>query len=92
MPTLASQTSQSGTQTAREPSGSRLPPLSILDLTLRDSGEEAVFVALQAVANDPDPTDLCEPLNCDYQGLLACSRLLRSPRGRATYRIGTYGS
>ena len=84
LPTLASPTSQSGTQSAREPSGSRLPPLSNLDLTLRDPGEEAVFVALQAVANYPDPIDLCEPFNSDYQGKLACSRLPLSPEVRAT--------
>ena len=51
------QTSTNSPVSDREPSGSRLPPVPNPELTGRSTGEQAVIVALQAVANYPNSSD-----------------------------------
>ena len=56
-PHMVLQTTTSAPVSDREPSGSRFPPIPNLDLTGRSTGEQAVIVALQAVANYPNSSD-----------------------------------
>ena len=51
------QTTTSAPVSDREPSGSRLPPIPNPHLTGISTGEQAVIVALQAVANYPNSSD-----------------------------------
>ena len=53
----------------REPSGSRLPPVPNVDLTGRSPGEQAVIVALQAVANYPDHNEFIHAVGQRIPGL-----------------------
>ena len=56
-PHMVLQTSSTTPVSDREPSGSRLPHIPNPDLTGRSTSEQAVIVALQAVANYPNPSD-----------------------------------
>ena len=67
-PHMVLQTTTSAPVSDRELSGSRLPPMPNPDLTGRSTGEQAVIVALQAVANYPNSSDLqaaAQPSGCD---------------------------
>ena len=56
-PHMVLQTTTSAPVSDREPSGSRLPPIPNPELTGRSTSEQAVIVALQAVANYPNSSD-----------------------------------
>ena len=53
----------------REPSGSRLPPVPNLNLIGRSTCEQAVIVALQAVANYPNSSDFVRAVKQRIPGL-----------------------
>ena len=53
----------------REPSGSRLPPVPNLNLIGRSTGEQAVIVALQAVATFPNSSDFVRAVEQRIPGL-----------------------
>ena len=53
----------------REPSGSRLPPVPNLNLIGRSTDEQAVIVALQAVANYPNSSDFVRAVEQRIPGL-----------------------
>ena len=53
----------------REPSGSRLPPVPNLNLIGRSTGEQAVIVALQDVANYPKSSDFVRAVEQRIPGL-----------------------
>ena len=74
------QTTTSAPVSDREPSGSRLPPIPNPDLTGRSTGEQAVIVALQAVANYPNSSDFVRAVEQRIPGLALTCKPPLSPR------------
>ena len=68
-PHMVLQTSVNSPVSDREPSGSRLPPVPNPDLTGRSTGEQAVIVALQAVANYPNSSNFVRAVEQRIPGL-----------------------
>ena len=65
----------------REPSGSWLPPIPNTDLTGRSTSEQAVIVALQAVANYPNPSDFVRAVEQRIPGLASYLQAAAQPSG-----------
>ena len=68
-PHMVLQTSAESPVSDREPSGSRLPPIPNPDLNGRITGEQAVIVARQAVANYPISSDFVRAVEQRIPGL-----------------------
>ena len=68
----------------REPSGSRLPPVPNLNLIGRSTGEQAVIVALQAVANYPNSSDFVRAVEQRNPGLANYLQAAAQPSGCET--------
>ena len=68
-PHMVLQTSTNPPVSDRDPSVSRLPPVPNPDLTGRSTGEQAVIVALQAVANYPNSSDFVRAVEQRIPGL-----------------------
>ena len=68
----------------REPSGSRLPPVPNLNLIGRSTGEQAVIVALQAVANYPNSSDFVRAVEQRIPGLANYLQAAVQPSGCET--------
>ena len=64
-----------------EPSGSRLPPVPNLNLIGRSTGEQAVIVALQAVANYPNSSDFVRAVEQRIPGLANYLQATAQPPG-----------
>ena len=75
------QTTSRAQTSDRKPSGSRLPPLPNPDLTGRTPGEQAVIVALQAVANYPESSDFVRAVQQRVPGLAAYLQAAAQPSG-----------
>ena len=75
------QTTTSAPVSDREPSGSRLPPIPQPDLTGRSTGEQAVIVALQAVANYPNSSDFVRAVEQRIPGLATYLQAAAQPSG-----------
>ena len=69
----------------REPSGSRLPSVPNLILIGRSTGEQAVIVALQAVANYPNSSDFVRAVEQRIPGLAGYLQAVAQPSGRKTH-------
>ena len=67
-----------------EPSGSRLPPVPNLNLIGRSTGEQAVIVALQAVANYPNSSDFVRAVEQRIPGLAGYLQAAAQPSGCET--------
>ena len=80
-PHMVLQTSVNSPVSDREPSGSRLPPVPNPDLTGRSTGEQAVIVALQAVANYPNSSDFVRALEQRIPGLATYLQAAAQPSG-----------
>ena len=65
----------------REPSGSQLPPVPNPVLTGRSTGEQAVIVALQAVANYPNSSDFVRAVEQRIPGLATYLQAAAQPSG-----------
>ena len=68
----------------REPSGSRLPPVPNMNLIGRSTGEQAVIVALQAVANYPNSSDFVWAVEQRIPGLANYLQAAAQPSGCET--------
>ena len=68
----------------REPSGSRLPSVPNLNLIGRSTGEQAVIVALQAVANYPNSSDFVRAVEQRIPGLAGYLPAAAQPSGCET--------
>ena len=68
----------------REPSGSRLPPVPNLNLIGQSTGEQAVIVALQAVANYPNSSDFVRAVEQRIPGLANYLQAAAQPLGCET--------
>ena len=75
------QTSTNPPVSDREPSGSRLPPVPNPDLTGRSTGEQAVIVALQAVANYPNSSDFVRAVEQRTLGVATYLQAAAQPSG-----------
>ena len=75
------QTSTNPPVSDREPSGSRLPPVPNPALTGRSTGEQAVIVALQAVANYPNSSDFVRAVEQRIPGLATYLQAAAQPSG-----------
>ena len=75
------QTSTNPPVSDREPSGSRLPPVLNPDLTGRSTGEQAVIVALKAVANYPNSSDFVRAVEQRIPGLATYLQAAAQPSG-----------
>ena len=80
-PHMVLQTTTSAPVSDREPSGSRLPPIPNPDLTGRSTGEQAVIVALQAVANYPNSSDFVRAVEQRIPGLATYLQAAAQPSG-----------
>ena len=80
-PHMALQTSVNSPVSNREPSGSRSPPVPNPDLAGRSTGEQAVIVALQAVANYPNSSDFVRALEQRIPGLATYLQAAGQPSG-----------
>ena len=69
----------------REPSGSRLPSVPNLILIGRSTGEQAVIVALQAVANYPNSSDFVRAVEQRIPGLAGYLQAVAQPSGCKTH-------
>ena len=76
----------------REPSESRLLPLPSPDLTGRNPNEQAVIVALQAVANYPESSDILRALQQRVPGLAGYLQAAAQPSGCESSGTPTGGS
>ena len=81
MPLVVMQTTSRAPISDREPSESRLPPLPSPDLTGRSPSEQAVGVALQAVANYPKSSDFVRAVQQRVPGLAAYLQAAAQPSG-----------
>ena len=81
--TIMQTTSSNAPRPDREPSGSRLPPLPNPDLAGRNPSEQAVIVALQAVASYPAPTDFVQAVQQRLPGVAAYLQAAAQPSGCA---------
>ena len=75
------QTTTSAPVSDREPSGSRLPPIPNPELTGRSTSEQAVIVALQAVANYPNSSDFVRAVEQRIPGLATYLQAAVQPSG-----------
>ena len=75
------QTTTSAPVSDREPSGSRLPPIPNPELTGRSTAEQAVIVALQAVANYPNSSDFVRAVEQRIHGLATYLQAAVQPSG-----------
>ena len=80
-PHMVLQTTTSAPVSDREPSGSRLPPIPNPELTGRSTGEQAVIVALQAVANYPNSSDFVRAVEQRIPGLATSLQAAVKPSG-----------
>ena len=80
-PHMVLQTSVNSPVSDREPSGSRLPPVPNTDLAGRSTGEQAVIVALQAVANYPNSSDFVRAVEQRIPGLATYLQAAAQPSG-----------
>ena len=80
-PHMVLQTTTSAPVSDREPSGSRLPPIPNPDLTGWSTGEQAVIVALQAVANYPNSSDFVRAVEQRIPGLATYLQAAAQPSG-----------
>ena len=80
-PHMVLQTTTNAPVSDREPSGSRLPPIPNPELTGRSTSEQAVTVALQAVANYPNSTDFVRAVEQRIPGLATYLRAAAQPAG-----------
>ena len=80
-PHMVLQTTTSAPVSDWEPSGSRLPPIPNPDLTGRSTGEQAVIVALQAVANYPNFSDFVRAVEQRIPGLATYLQAAAQPSG-----------
>ena len=80
-PHMVLQTTTSAPVSDREPSGSRLPPIPNLELTGRSTSEQAVIVALQAVANYPNSSDFVRAVEQRIPGLATYLQAAVQPAG-----------
>ena len=80
-PNMVLQTSSTTPVSDQEPSGSRLPPIPNPDLTGRSTSEQAVIVALQAVANYPNPSDFVRAVEQRIPGLTSYLQAAAQPSG-----------
>ena len=80
-PHMVLQTSTNSPVSDREPSGSRLPPVPNPDLTGRSTGEQAVIVALQVVANNPNSSDFVRAVEQRISGLATYLQAAAQPSG-----------
>ena len=81
---MTKQTPINQTVSDREPSGSRLPPVPNLNLIGRSTGEQAVIVALQAVANYPNSSDFVRAVEQRIPGLAGYLQAAAQPSGCET--------
>ena len=75
------QTTTNAPVSDREPSGSRLPPIPNPELMGRSTSEQAVIVALQAVANYPNSTDFVRAVEQRIPGLATYLQAAAQPAG-----------
>ena len=80
-PHMVLQTTTSAPVSDREPSGSRIQPIPNPDLTGRSTGEQAVIVALQAVANYPNSSDFVRAVEQRIPGLATYLQAAVQPSG-----------
>ena len=80
-PHMVLQTTTSAPVSDREPSGSRLPPILNPELTGRSTSEQAVIVALQAVANYPNSSDFVRAVEQRIPGLATYLQAAVQPSG-----------
>ena len=80
-PHMVLQTTTSAPVSDREPSGSRLPPIPNPELTGRSTSEQAVIVALQAVANYPNSSDFVRAVEPRIPGLATYLQAAVQPSG-----------
>ena len=80
--TMQNPTNQSAS--SREPSGSRLPSVPNPNLTGRSTSEQAVIVALQAVANYPNSSDFVRAVEQRIPGLAHYLQAAAQPSGCVT--------
>ena len=80
-PHMVLQTTSSAPASDREPSGSRIQPIPNPDLTGRSTGEQAVIVALQAVANYPNSSDFVRAVEQRIPGLATYLQAAAQPSG-----------
>ena len=80
-PHMVLQTTSQPPMFDREPSGSRLPPFPSPDLAGRSTSEQAVIVALQAVANYPDSSDFIRAVQLRIPGPAAYLPAAAQPSG-----------
>ena len=80
-PHMVLQTISNAPVSNREPSGSRLPPIPNPELIGRSTSEQAVIVALQAVANYPDSSDFVRAVEQRIPGLTTYLKAAAPPAG-----------
>ena len=80
-PHMVLQTTTNAPVSDREPSGSRLPPIPNPELMGRSTSEQAVIVALQAVANYPNSTDFVRAVEQRIPGLATYLQAAAQPAG-----------
>ena len=80
-PHMVLQTMSNAPVPNREPSGSRLPPVPNPELMGRSASEQAVIVALQAVANYPDSSDFVRAVEQRIPGLATYLQAAAQPAG-----------
>ena len=80
-PHMVLQTTTSASVSDREPSRSRLPPIPNPNLTRRSTGEQAVIVTLQAVANYPNSSDFVRAVEQRIPGLATYLQAAAQPSG-----------
>ena len=80
-PHMVLQTTTSAPVSDREPSRSRLPPIPNPELTGRSTSEQAVIVALQAVANYPNSSDFVRAVEQRIPGLATYLQAAVQPTG-----------
>ena len=80
-PHMVLQTTTNAPVSDREPSGSRLPPIPNSELMGRSTSEQAVIVALQAVANYPNSTDFVRAVEQRIPGLATYLQAAAQPAG-----------
>ena len=80
-PHMVLQTTTSAPASDRETSGSRIQPIPNPDLTGRSTGEQAVIVALQAMANYPNSSDFVRAVEQRIPGLATYLQAAAQPSG-----------
>ena len=80
-PHMIMQTTSRAPTSDRKPSGSRFPPVPNPNLTGRDSSEQAVIIALKAVASNPELSDFVQAVQQRLPGLTAYLQAAAQPSG-----------